>query len=420
MVESGAVRDAVLSKLAKNPTAVHLVRTARDARARRTPQHVIEVAADRPNGVNLIGHLGGEFGLGASARLVDEALLAAHVPTSTFAIPTSGLGLRRNEAAYRHSDEVAYNTSILAVAQIRTVEIMRELAAIVDGSYRIGMWYWEIEYFIPGFLPAFRQLDEIWAPTDFIKDAIAAQAPIPVRTLMPPLPQRAGLPKPPPPANLGFDANRPYFLFVFDYLSFELRKNAIGLIEAFCRAFQPNEGPQLVIKTMGGKKRPYDVARVKAAASDRPDIFLIDEYLSAEDLDALMANCTAYVSLHRAEGLGLTIAEAMAWGRPVIVSEYSGNMQFNTPDNAFLVPCGRAKIPRKRTSPYYPAGQPWGDPDLDVAAAQMRKVLEQPELAAAIGQQAAHDIATDFTPQVAGAKMRAALEEIWSTNGTAS
>jgi len=411
------VRDELLSTLAKNPTAVHLVRTARDARARRQPQHTIDVAPERPNGVNLIGHLGGEFGLGASARLVDEALLAAQIPTSTFAIPTSGLGLRRNEAEFRQSSEEIYNTSILAVAQIRTVEIMRSLAAVVEGSYRIGMWYWEIEYFIPGFMPAFRELDEIWAPTDFIKDAITAQAPIPVRTIMPPLPQRVGREKPAPPAELGFAARKPYFLFVFDYLSFELRKNAVGLIAAFKRAFKPNEGPLLVIKTMGGNKRPYDVARVKAAVGDRKDIILIDKYLTEAELDGLMANCAAYVSLHRAEGLGLTIAEAMAWGRPVIVSEYSGNMQFNTPENAFLVPCGRAKIPRKRTSPYYPAGQPWGDPDLDYAAKLMRYVLDNPAVAAQKGEQAALDIATKFTPEVSGVKMKKALEDIWGTVG---
>jgi glycosyltransferase involved in cell wall biosynthesis len=399
--------------LAKNPTAVHLVRTARDARARRELQHTVNIAPERPNGVNLIGHLGGEFGLGASARLVDEALMAAKVPTSTFAIPTSGLGLRRNEAEYRHSGEIEYNTSVLAVAQIRTVEIMRKLAEVVEGSYRIGMWYWEIEYFIPGFLPALRQLDEIWAPTDFINKAIAAQSPIPVRTLMPPLPQRAGRIPPPPPADLGIERGRPYFLFVFDYLSFELRKNAVGLIEAFKLAFQPDEGPLLVIKTMGGKKRPYDVERVKAAAGDRPDIVLIDKYLSETELDGLMANCAAYVSLHRAEGLGLTIAEAMAWGRPVIVSEYSGNMQFNNANNAFLVPCGRAKIPSKRTSPYYPAGQIWGDPDLAKAAEYMRFVLDNPAQAGLVGARAAIDIATKYTPEVSGAKMRAALSEIW-------
>ena len=119
-------------------------------------------------------------------------------------------------------------------------------------------------------------------------------------------------------------------------------------------------GPVLVIKTLNAGPRPGDAERLRLVAARRPDVILIDDYLESDELTALMARCTAYVSLHRAEGLGLTIAEAMAWGRPVVVSAYSGNMQFTNSRNAFLVPCTMTAIPPDADP--YPAGTPWAIP----------------------------------------------------------
>ena len=127
------------------------------------------------------------------------------------------------------------------------------------------------------------------------------------------------------------------FLFVFDFFSILERKNPLGLIDAFTRAFRPDEGPTLVIKTINGERRLTDLERLRAAAAGRRDILIVDEYYSAEQKNALMGLCDCYVSLHRSEGLGLTMAEAMALGKPVIATGYSGNLDFMTPENSYLV-----------------------------------------------------------------------------------
>lgn len=364
--------------------------------------------AVRPEGVNLIGYLSGELGMGTSARLLDQALQAAHIPTSTY--PVTASLANRAGANYRDTEQVRYDISLIHVNSPHLPEVCGVLADVVDDSYRIAMWSWETEDFPPSQFGGFPYADEIWTSTDFMTAAIAPHSPVPVFTVPPPLPQPYAGTRPPIPAGLGIpDDGRPWFLFVFDYLSTPERKNPWGLVSAYCQAFpvaEPN-GPMLVIKTINAKKHPTESSYLKQLTRDRPDIIIIDRYLSETDLMGLMANCTAYVSLHRAEGYGLTIAEAMAWGRPVIVSDYSGNLQFNTPENSYLVPCEIVPIPHD--APPYTPGTPWGDPDLTVAAELMRTVVANPQAAAAVGAQAERDIRELHNPQVAGEHLAAVL-----------
>jgi glycosyltransferase involved in cell wall biosynthesis len=181
------------------------------------------------------------------------------------------------------------------------------------------------------------------------------------------------------------------FLFMFDYLSTIQRKNPIGLIEAFKRAFAPGEGPQLLLKTINGPLRPLAEEAVLWAAHDRADIHVIDCSLSATERDALMATCDCYVSLHRSEGFGLTMAEAMALGKPVIGTAYSGNLEFMTDDTSMLVPFAPVRVPRG-CGPY-PPDATWADPDLDEAARAMRTLASDPAAAAALGTRARDHIA---------------------------
>ena len=136
------------------------------------------------------------------------------------------------------------------------------------------------------------------------------------------------------------------FLFVFDFFSVLERKNPLGLIEAFTRAFRPGEGPMLVIKTINGDSQRSTISK-RCAPRRRAgrDILVIDEYYSAEEKNALLGLCDCYVSLHRSEGLGLTMAEAMGLGKPVIATGYSGNLDFMTPENSYLVDYMMGAVP---------------------------------------------------------------------------
>ena len=153
-------------------------------------------------------------------------------------------------------------------------------------------------------------------------------------------------------------------------------RDSLGLIEAFTTAFVPGEGPVLVIKSINAGQRPAEAERLRLRAAAERDVLLMENYLDTTERDALMALCDCYVSLHRSEGLGLTMAEAMAWGKPVIATGYSGNLQFMTDENSFLVPWVPAVIPAGAEP--YPAGGTWADPDLDAAARMMRSVIEDP------------------------------------------
>lgn len=375
------------------------------AAAARRP--VRSTAAPEP-GVNVVGFLGAELGIGESARLLTSALAARGVAHATVPVDRFSQS-RASKAAVRATTAPIYDTTIVCVNSDLTPTVAPAVAELLSCSYRIGMWYWEVEDFPPTQHAGFAFLDEVWVATEFVRSAIAPHSPVPVVTLTPPLPQRAARPPALDRAAIGLE-DRPYLLFSFDFLSTAQRKNPTGLVEAFSRAFSPDEGPLLVIKSINADKRPAEAEHLRLAAAGRPDVFLIEAHLDPEQRDALTARCAAYVSLHRAEGLGLTMAEAMAWGRPVVATGYSGNLAFMTEENSFLVAWRPAVVPEG--APPYPAGGIWAEPDLDDAARLIRLMWDEPELASARGMRAAHDIATAHNPEVAGRAIEARLAEL--------
>ncbi len=187
------------------------------------------------------------------------------------------------------------------------------------------------------------------------------------------------------------------FLFVFDYLSTIQRKNPVGLIEAFKRAFAPGEGARLLIKTINGPLRPLAEEEVLWAADGREDIHVVDRSLSGAELAGLMAACDCYASLHRAEGFGLTLAEAMAIGKPTIATGYSGNVDFMDAENSYLVDYTIGRV-GPECEIYPPEGE-WADPSVEHAAELMRRVYEQPREAERRGARAAQDIARELSPR---------------------
>lgn len=380
---------------------------------------------DRPrtSGVNLVGYLAGELGIGQSARQVRAALLAAHVPVAT---ETISLRLTsRQEADQAVHEALGHDMTLLCVNAAQTAAVTAASGGLWSGSHRIGYWYWEIETFPASEHGGFDHVDEVWVATDFVRDAIAPHANVPVVTLTPPLWRD-------PPASpigrreLGLPEDRPVVLFVFDYLSTAERKNPWGAVEAFRRAVAPitrgGEGdvggddvtepgrPLLVLKSINGDRRPRDAERLRLLAAGDPDIRLLEDYQSADDVAGLMGCCDVYLSLHRSEGLGLTIADAMSLGKPVVATAYGGNMEFMDDATGYLVPWSPVGIPEG--CPPYPVGAVWADPDLDAAARLLQMVLADPGAASLVGQRAADSLREGHSAPVAGHRMERRLEEI--------
>ena len=203
-------------------------------------------------------------------------------------------------------------------------------------------------------------------------NTLAAVAPVPVRTI--PLPiWSSSAPTPFSRQQLGMPDGF-VFYFSYDFESVLDRKNPMAVIDAYVRAFGPDDGATLVLKSINGQRRPIEVDRVRHGARGRRDIVMIDAYLDNARNEAMLEQCDCFVSLHRSEGFGLNLANAMAAGKPVIATAYSGNMQFMDEASALLVPyhlvpVGPGNLP-------YPEDARWADPDLDSAAAHMRAVFD--------------------------------------------
>jgi hypothetical protein len=373
------------------------------------------VAAARADGpaVRLTGYLGHTLGLGAAARGYVQALGAAGVPVSTVTVPLHHLALpvKLADSYGRHGFEDlvqhgGHGFEIVAVNADELPSFVERLGEDYFEGPRIGIWGWETNSIPPRWQRAFSLVQEVWVYSRFMAENMGAVAPVPVVALPPPVRRPA---QPSEPHRLGVPEGF-LFLFVFDYLSTVQRKNPVGLIEAFRLAFEPGEGPQLLIKTINGPLRPLSEEEVLWAADGREDIHVVDRSLNGEELDGLMAACDCYVSLHRAEGFGLTLAEAMAIGKPAIATGYSGNVDFMNEQNSYLVDYTIGRV-GPECEIYPPEGE-WAEPSVEHAAQLMREVYSDREEAARRGARAAQDIARMLSPQATGAAMRARLQEL--------
>ncbi|MCA1832482.1 MAG: glycosyltransferase family 4 protein [Actinobacteria bacterium] len=359
-----------------------------------------------PIGVNLVGYLRAEDGIGQGARGFADALTVADVPFALIA----------NEHTPSRQDHDGAATAAEPVFRVNLVcvnadEFSRYARVIAPGlppdAYTIGVWAWEVEEFPEEMARNAALLDEIWAISRHTAAAIAPRVSKPVVVSPYPVTPPPTLHR--PRAELGLPGDFLFF-FSFDVRSIFERKNPLAVVTAFARAFTPGEGPVLVVKGVNGTADESGMRRLRAAAEGRTDIVIREDYVSPEDQLALMASCDCYVSLHRAEGQGLTLAEAMAAGKPVIATAYSGNVDFMTERNSYLVPYDLVPVPAGCAP--YPTSARWAEPDIDVAAEVMRQVYANPADAKLRGDRARHDILSEYSAKARGAFVRARLATI--------
>jgi glycosyltransferase involved in cell wall biosynthesis len=292
------------------------------------------------------------------------------------------------------------------------VVINPEQSALFDADYgavarpgrrTIGFWHWDVEYVPPHVIDATRYVDEIWVVSPFTGDALGAVVGVPVRVV------DVGVPEPSPalvaPDGFELGAGRYTFLVTFDHLSLTERKNPIGAIEAYRRAFpEPRpDGPQLIVKSVNASHRWSEHERVRLAAGFRPDIRVVDRRIDRPSQLALIRDVDCLVSLHRSEGLGLHLMEAMWLGTPTIATRYSGNLHFQDDTNAALVDA--ALVPVTRVEGFFPAAARWADPDLDQAARWMRALASDAGIGAALADAARAKMRTQPTQADAGANI---------------
>ena len=359
-------------------------------------------------GVNVVGYLAAESGVGESARSTLRILNAARIQVTPIdfrvgnmsrmseVIPDLAMGgaIRSINLFHVNGDQMALARENLG-------------AAFFDGRYNIGYWAWELPEFPDAWLSALDLLDEVWVPSAFCQQAIAAKSPLPVLRI----PHSVEAPSVTPDRR-AFDIGEGdvAFLAMCDVLSVPERKNPLGVVDAFRRAFRGGEGVRLLLKLSNLEHQPDLRSRLFRLMADDPRIKLIDGYLARQDLWTLMASIDCFVSLHRSEGFGLGMAEAMACGRTVIATGWSGNVDFTRADNALLVEYNLVEL--KRDLGPYRRGQVWAEPDLDSAEYCMRQIASSAELRQRLGARARQAVARELSPAAIAPMVRTRLEAI--------
>lgn len=358
--------------------------------------------------VNIIGHYCYPSGLRVSVEAMTEAMELAGLQTSLRDLRTDS----RDDPRHAHFDGLESGDITIIHAQpepfFADAYARADLAQRSPRTYRIAYWYWEFDSVPEAWLVHAEQVDEVWTATEFIARGLRERLSVPVRTLFPgvtlaPFQVRER-------AYFNLDDDRFTFLFTFHMMSVMERKNPQGLIRAFKMAFGADEPVALVLKTSFGDRHPEQFQELCEAAADMPSITIIDRVLSSDEVLSLMHACDAYVSLHRSEGLGLTMAEAMLMGKPVIATGFSGNMDFMNDENSLLVPFERVKV--GRPIPPYDADLEWAEPSVEHAARLLRRLYEEPEWARAVGARGKLSAERSLSLQSAGCRMAQRLEEI--------
>ncbi|WP_416489644.1 glycosyltransferase family 4 protein [Variovorax sp. tm] len=358
-------------------------------------------------GANLLGHFCYPSGLQVSVRSLAGALAVNKVRLSLRDVRVDA----RDEPQHVRFDGLeVHDMTILHVQPEPHFRRAYERAGLAPRSprtYRIAYWYWEFESVPQEWSDFAEHVDEIWTATEFIARGLRERFCQPIRTLMPgvslaPYTKRAL-------GDFGLDASRYTFLFTFNMMSVVERKNPLGLIRAFQRAFREDEPVSLVIKSSFGDRHPEQLQQLRDAAKGA-SIKIIDQLYSSDEILSLMDACDAYVSLHRSEGLGLTMAEAMLMGKPVIATRHSGNVDFMNDGNSLLVDCDL--IPLGRDIPPYSAKLKWANPSEAHAAQLMRRLYDDQPGARRLGQAALQSAVASLSPEAAGLRVAQRLDEI--------
>ena len=364
------------------------------------------VGASGPQGVNLFGAFTAMVGLGTAARATAAALDAAKRPYHRITIDAADAPIAAHVDC-PHAITLIHTNPDLLLHWLGRRQRAGLTNTLFAQRYTIGYWAWESQKALPAsWTSALPLFQELWVPSRFTADCLSTLTSAKVMTIphavQPPRPEGDR-------GSLGLPRDSILFLCQFDDLSGFERKNPLGAIAAFRRAFQADGRPvQLVVKARS--LSPESRRRLDRAIAGDPSIILRVGEDAPGVATGLIAACDAVVSLHRSEGFGLTVAEAMYFGKPVLSTNWSGTMDFTTPDNSLLV-CHKPMVLAEKDG-VYPAGTVWADPDLDHAVSLMRQLVDNPALGQQIGQRAAMDVRRTLSPAVVGTLMSKRLSEI--------
>lgn len=365
-------------------------------------------------GVNIAGYFHAPTGMGESARSMARICAGGKISFRVIPLPSTHIEPRLDidslhQGALMTSHDPA-NRINLVIANGDDFPYVRSRLPHAFWAERrnIGYWVWETEE-LPKAHSDCDTLSEIWTPSEYSANAIRKVVNIPVRVVPHALDFDEIDQATPDRSRFGIPENKTAFGFFFDCKSVVERKNPLAIVRAFRMAFgsNPHEAV-LVFKASSPDQAPAEIKQLKME-TDGLNVVWITDVLSRAETLALMKSLDVYVSLHRSEGFGLTLAEAMAMGKAVVATNYSGNMDFMDSDISCLV---RAKvIETSRAFGAYPAGTRWGDPDIQHAADHFQTLLN-PAIRDNLGSKARQTIRENLDPKTVGIRVSALLRRL--------
>jgi glycosyltransferase involved in cell wall biosynthesis len=363
-------------------------------------------------GVNLIGFARGELGIGEDIRQVALTLEAQGIPMCILDFaPGKNISQSDDTAERLMSDEPLYGINIFCLTGVETTRYVCERGlSTVEGRYNIGLWPWELPDWPENCRHAYACVDEIWGISEFTANAHRFAAPRPVVPMG--LPVALGPVGKQTRRDFGLPEKAFLFNFAFDVSSSAERKNPEGLIRAFRQAFPKEDAAEvgLVLKVSHAETKSKLWKQIRRQAQKDERIHLIERTMRRPELLALMKACDCYVSLHRGEGFGRCLAEALLLDKQLIATGFSGNMDFCREPRVALV---RHTMRAVRAGEYmWSEGQSWAEPDISHAAELMRSIRHTPRDTS--------DRDFDFSPASVGARYAERLRALWSEHSPAA
>jgi glycosyltransferase involved in cell wall biosynthesis len=363
--------------------------------------------------LTLVGHPFAPIGMGEHVRCSYRALRSAAVKPYLLDIYRLSVA----EEAARIELEPALRSSLGAINifHINGDEVQQALAHIPGSegkdAYNIVYPAWELSRYPEEWARWLDQFDEVWAPSLFIQQAISSAVKRPV----------VHMPLACEPFLTSFLGRRYFqipessyaFLFFFDFRSYASRKNPQAVVECFRRLLleRPNAHTSLVIKLNGAELAPKEVAVLTELLEEfRQNVVLLDRTMTDNEVKNLIRCCDCFVSLHRSEGFGRGLSEAMYLGKPVIGTAYSGNMDFMTAENSLLVDYQTIPVP-ENAYPFW-QNQVWAEPDLAQATAHMIRMLDDPAAGYKLGRRASIDMRMNHSYRKCGLRYMQRINDI--------
>jgi len=364
-----------------------------------------------PDGINVIGFIKGEIGLGQSCRLLTEAVRASEYDFTIYNYEQiSSMRFEDNSWEDKITNTTPFNINLihlnppdLALAHVTLDK------STWDYKHNIAFWLWELEEFPDDWERCFAFVDEIWTPSEFASSSIRKKTNLPVFTMEYPISA---------PIDEKYDRNffnlpsdKFLFLCMYDSNSTMERKNPMAAIEAFKLAFSKDDNNVgLVIKV--NNPQSEDIQKIKELLKGYSNIYIIPKVMTKLEVNSLIKNADVFVSLHRAEGFGLPLAEAMLLGTPAIATNWSANTEFMNKETACMVEYELVRL--ENDYAMYKKGNRWAEPDIKMAADYMIKLYVDRDFYNIISSKAQKHIKTNLSLENSKGFIKERIKQIYN------